>query len=198
MLTYSGWKRFCDLIGAFVLLVLLAPVLGGIAVILLMSQGRPIFFVQVRAGIGEKPFRIIKFRTMSGGVPGRAGDVERITAFGEILRRFSLDELPQLINILMGEMSFVGPRPLLMEYLSHYTESERKRHQVLPGLTGLAQVSGRNEIGWSERLALDAYYASNLTFFLDLKILVLSFPTVVSSRGVQASPAETMAKLDRK
>ena len=180
------------------MIVLLAPILGAIVVTLLVAQGRPIFFVQVRAGLREKPFRIFKFRTMSAEVAEEAGDVERLTIFGKILRRFSLDELPQLANILMGDMSFVGPRPLLMDYLPHYTENQKIRHEVRPGLTGLAQVSGRNGIGWAERLRLDAHYASNMSFLHDLKILALSFPTVLSSRGVQATVAETMARFDLK
>lgn len=196
-LTYRAWKRFFDLVGAIMLIAFLTPAFFVVALMLLFFQGRPVFFIQVRAGLGEKPFRIVKFRTMAARFESNGADVDAITTLGKFLRRFSLDELPQLANILVGDMSFVGPRPLLIEYLTSYTEDQRKRHQVRPGLTGLSQVSGRNAIEWEERLRLDSYYASHLSFSLDLRILGKSFPAVLSRRGLQATPSETMRRFDR-
>jgi sugar transferase EpsL len=168
-------KRAIDLGGATVGLVVLAPVLIWVALLLTITQGRPIFFRQQRPGLGGRPFAILKFRTMRPPRPGEVWyltDDERITPLGHVLRATSLDELPELWNVLRGEMSLVGPRPLLMEYLSEYTPEEARRHDVRPGITGWAAINGRNVLGFRERLALDVWYVDHWSLGLDLRILL--------------------------
>lgn len=182
---YRGLKRVYDMVGALVLLLLFAPALVLIAILLMAGQGRPIFFLQVRPGLNERPFKIIKFRTVRSrdNAHGVVAGTGEITLLGQYLRRFSIDELPQLVNILIGDMSFVGPRPLLTEYLEIYTDEQRKRHSVRPGLTGLAQVEGRNSLTWGQKLDLDLRYCRGVTFQLDFRILAKSVMVVLTGKG---------------
>lgn len=197
---YAGWgKRGLDLL----LLTLLAlPALALLAVaaaLVRWRDGAPVFFVQVRPGLGGRPFRLRKLRTMRPLLPGEPGgsasDAARLTPTGRWLRRTSLDELPQLWNVLCGAMSFVGPRPLLLEYLPRYRPEQARRHQVRPGLTGYAQVSGRNASSWEERLAQDVWYVDHLSLGLDLAILWRTVAAVVSGRGVAAEGHTSMPEL---
>jgi lipopolysaccharide/colanic/teichoic acid biosynthesis glycosyltransferase len=170
-------KRMLDVIFACIFLFLLLPVYLLTAVLVRIKLGAPVIFRQSRGGIYGREFMILKFRTMADK-RDEAGkllpDCERLTRFGRFLRRTSIDELPQLVNILRGEMSFVGPRPQLAEFLPHYTDEEKLRHTVRPGLTGLAQVSGRSSLPWKKRFELDTEYAKNVSFFLDAKIIFLT------------------------
>ena len=190
-------RRLIDLTGASILSVLLAPVLAGLALAIRISMGRPILFRQQRPGYKGAPFEVYKFRTMRDAVDGDGEplpDEERLTRVGIFMRQLSLDELPQLWNILKGDMSFIGPRPLLMEFLKWYTPDQMRRHEVKPGVTGWAQVQGRHDIPFSKRLALDVWYVDNRSMGLDLKIVGLTFLKVLSMRGTQ--PAQTDAEVD--
>ncbi len=190
-------RRLIDLTGASILSVVLSPVLAGLAVAIRISMGRPIFFRQQRPGYKGEPFEVYKFRTMkdAAGADGEPlPDEERLTKVGIFMRQLSLDELPQLWNILKGEMSFIGPRPLLMEFLKWYTPEQMRRHDVKPGVTGWAQVQGRHDIPFSKRLELDVWYVDNRSVRLDLKIVGLTFLKVLSMRGAQ--PAQTDAEVD--
>ena len=168
-----------------------------VALLIAVFIGLPAFFVQERPGLHGLPFHVIKFRTMTdevdaAGVP--LPDADRLTRLGLLLRRLSLDELPQLINVLKGDMSLVGPRPLLMEYLPLYTEEQARRHEVPPGITGWAQVNGRNAIDWGRRLELDVWYVDHASFSLDMKILVATFVKVIARQGVSAPGEATVSK----
>ncbi|HET8653208.1 MAG TPA: sugar transferase [Gaiellaceae bacterium] len=190
-------RRLVDLAGAAVLSVLLSPILAGLALAIRLSMGRPILFRQLRPGYKGEPFEVYKFRTMKdaagpGGEP--LPDEERLTKVGVFMRQLSLDELPQLWNILKGDMSFIGPRPLLMEFLKWYSPEQMRRHDVKPGVTGWAQVQGRHDIPFSRRLALDVWYVDNRSLRLDLKIVGLTILKVLSMRGAQ--PAQTDAEVD--
>ena len=190
-------RRLIDLTGASILSVLLSPVLAGLALAIRFSMGRPILFRQQRPGYKGEPFEVYKFRTMKDAVDADGEplpDEERLTKVGVFMRQLSLDELPQLWNILRGDMSFIGPRPLLMEFLRWYTPEQMRRHDVKPGVTGWAQVQGRHDIPFSKRLALDVWYVDNRSMGLDLKIVGLTFLKVVSMRGAQ--PAQTDAEVD--
>jgi len=190
-------RRLVDLTGASILSVLLSPVLAGLALAIRLSMGRPILFRQLRPGYKGEPFEVYKFRTMKDGVDAESEplpDEERLTKIGVFMRQLSLDELPQLWNILKGDMSFIGPRPLLMEFLKWYTPEQMRRHDVKPGVTGWAQVQGRHDIPFSKRLALDVWYVDNRSMRLDLKIVGLTFLKVLSMRGAQ--PAQTDAEVD--
>ena len=174
-------KRALDVIFACVFLFLLFPVFLITALLIRLKLGAPVIFSQPRGGFGGREFMILKFRTMTDKRDSEGKllpDSERLTRFGRFLRRTSIDELPQLVNILRGEMSFVGPRPQLAEFLPHYTDKENLRHTVRPGLTGLAQVKGRNSLPWKKRFELDAEYAERVSFFLDLKIVFLTLFTL--------------------
>jgi lipopolysaccharide/colanic/teichoic acid biosynthesis glycosyltransferase len=180
-------KRGIDVIGAGVGLAALAPVLAGIAAGIAVTQGRPVFFRQTRPGLGGKPFDIVKFRTMRPPRPGEVSyltDDRRVTRLGRFLRSSSLDELPELWNVLRGEMSLVGPRPLLMEYLDKYTLEESRRHDMPAGITGWAAVNGRHALKFKERLALDVWYVDNWSLWLDLKILAMTIHQVVRRKDV--------------
>lgn len=188
-------KRGFDFIVALVLLASLSWLLILIAIAVLVVLGRPVFFLQQRPGRNGKPFTIVKFRTMADtrdedGNP--LPDGVRLARLGKLLRKTSLDELPSLINVLRGDMSLVGPRPLLMEYLERYSPEQMRRHDILPGITGLAQVKGRNAIGWDERLALDVWYVDNRSFWLDLEILAATCIAVFKVRDVSAPGHATM------
>ena len=182
-------KRGIDLVGASIGLALGLPVIAGVAVAVRASMGSPVFFRQVRPGKDEKLFRLWKFRTMSNerGPDGvLLSDAERLTPVGRFIREHSLDELPQLFNVLSGEMSLVGPRPLLVRYLPRYSPEQRKRHLVKPGITGWAQVNGRNALDWNTRLELDSWYAENASVALDLRILATTPLRLLSRVGVFA------------
>ncbi|WP_276203720.1 sugar transferase [Vibrio coralliirubri] len=191
-------KRTFDIILSFVLLISLFPVFCIVYIMVNYKLGRPAIFSQRRPGLDEKIFTMYKFRSMTdrkGNNGQLLPDSERITKFGSFLRRSSLDELPSLWNILVGDMSFVGPRPLLVEYLDYYTDNEKRRHTVRPGLTGLAQVSGRNNLGWNDRLKTDIKYVDNPSFFLDIKIMFLTFYKVIKKEDVIAVPSSKFGKL---
>jgi lipopolysaccharide/colanic/teichoic acid biosynthesis glycosyltransferase len=179
-------KRLFDAVAAALSLVLLSPLILFIALAVRFSLGSPVFFVQQRPGLGGHLFQMIKFRTMRTTVPGTSGqeDKDRLTPFGAKLRRFSLDELPELWNVLRGDMSLVGPRPLLAEYLPLYSLDQARRHEVRPGITGWAQVNGRNDISWEAKLAYDVWYVENRSFTVDLKILLLTLKKVIRGDGV--------------
>lgn len=188
-------KRLIDFIGSLIVLVGLAPVLGLLALIVNLKLGSPVFFRQQRPGLHTKPFFIVKFRTMTDAQDEQGNlfpDEERLTNFGKFLRSTSLDELPELFNALKGDMSLVGPRPLMMEYLDRYTPEQARRHEVKPGITGWAQVNGRNAISWEERFKLDVWYVDNQSFWLDLKILWLTFVKVIKREGISAAGHATM------
>lgn len=182
-------KRLVDLCAAAFLLVLTAPLLAVLALLIRVTQGRPVLFVQPRPGRDERIFMLYKFRTMRAG-PG--SDADRITPLGSFLRRWSLDELPQLFNVLRGDMSFIGPRPLLVEYLPRYTVRHRKRHAVRPGISGLAQVSGRNTLSWEEKFDLDIRYVDEVSLHMDLGIALRTLATIFRRRGVTAAGHASM------
>jgi lipopolysaccharide/colanic/teichoic acid biosynthesis glycosyltransferase len=190
-------RRLLDLAGATLLGVLLSPLLAGLALAIRLTMGSPVFFRQLRPGYRGEPFEVVKFRTMkdAAGADGNPlPDEKRLTRLGVFMRRLSLDELPQLWNIARGDMSFIGPRPLLMEFLKWYSPEQMRRHDVKPGVTGWAQVQGRHDIPFSKRLALDVWYVDNRSLRLDFKILGLTLLKVLSMRGSQ--PAQTDAEVD--
>ncbi len=192
-------KRLIDFVAAAALLTLLAPVLIGVAVLVRWRLGAPVLFVQERPGQAEKVFKMLKFRTMRDARNAEGEllpDRERLTDFGAFLRRTSLDELPELWNVLRGEMSLVGPRPLLVRYLPHYSVRERLRFAVRPGITGLAQVSGRNSLSWDVRLACDVEYVENCSLSLDVRILARTLVSVLAARDVTVAPDTAMDDLD--
>lgn len=193
-MTYPPLKRGLDFCFSVVLLVVFLPLMIVVGLLALVLQGRPIFFVQVRPGLHEQPFRLVKFRTMSHGNQALDGALREkyTTRFGKILRSLSIDELPQLVNILRGNMSFVGPRPLLMEYLPLYSSEQKRRHNVRPGLTGLAQIDGRNQVPWERRLTLDVVYADNHSLAMDIAIVLKSVGLVLTRQGVEAEGSEMM------
>ena len=194
------FKRFLDIIMAFSGLLILSPILILLMILLAVVNRGKIFFTQERPGRDEKVFRVIKFRSMNDKRDANGKllpDRERITPIGKFIRATSLDELPQLIHILKGEMSLIGPRPLLPRYLPFYTEREKKRHTVRPGMTGLAQVSGRNLIGWDVKLELDVHYVENISFFGDLKIFWLSVIKVIKREGAIANKKENYLDIER-
>lgn len=190
-------KRVFDAGCAAVALGLLAPVLLLIGLLIRWKLGAPVLFSQIRPGQDARPFRMVKFRTMSDA-RDEAGhllpDAERLTRFGRFLRATSLDELPELWNVLKGEMSLVGPRPLLMEYLPLYSPEQARRHAVRPGITGWAQVNGRNALGWEEKFALDVWYVDNQSLWLDLRILALTVLRVFQREGISAHGEATMPR----
>jgi len=188
-------KRLFDLAASLLALIVLSPFLLLIAILLVLSQGWPILYMQRRPGYKGIPFNLLKFRTMRparAGEEGTVHDSQRLTGIGRFLRSYSLDELPELWNILRGEMSLVGPRPLLMQYLPHYTEEQNRRHDVLPGLTGWAQINGRNAITWEERFSLDVWYVDHRSFLLDLKIILLTIWKVIKREGISQEGEATM------
>jgi lipopolysaccharide/colanic/teichoic acid biosynthesis glycosyltransferase len=192
-------KPFLDRLGAFWLLILLSPVFILTAFALLLSMGRPVWFTQKRPGLHGKVFTIYKFRTMSNEKDENCAllpDSQRLHGIGKIIRGLSLDELPQLWNVLRGEMSFVGPRPLLSEYLELYTPEQAKRHDVKPGITGWAQVNGRNAISWEKKFRYDVEYVDNISFWFDTKILLLTVLKVVKKEGISQEGAATMEKFN--
>ncbi len=184
---YEISKRSLDVMVSGVGLVVLSPLLLAVGVAVLVAMGRPVLFSQLRPGLGGRPFRLYKFRTMAQATDGEGTllpDSERITALGAFLRRSSLDELPELWNVVRGDMSLVGPRPLLMEYLDRYNATQARRHEVRPGLTGLAQVEGRNAVPWDERFQLDVAYVESASLRLDLEILLRTVPAALRGHGI--------------
>jgi lipopolysaccharide/colanic/teichoic acid biosynthesis glycosyltransferase len=188
-------KRILDVLLAGTALILLSPALVVVAVLVRRCLGSPVLFCQVRPGLGGKPFVLYKFRTMRDTRDGQGNllpDVQRTTRLGRFLRKTSLDELPELWNVLCGSMSLVGPRPLLMEYLERYTPEQARRHEVRPGITGWAQVNGRNALTWEQKLDSDVWYVERSSLWLDLWVLLRTCWVVVSGRGVNFSAQETM------
>jgi len=187
--------RIFDLIFSFIALTVLSPVLILVSILIRINLGKGIFFIQERVGLNEKVFKLIKFRTMSHLSSTKNTnqiDIERIGRLGHFLRTTSLDELPELLNVIKGDMSIVGPRPLLVKYIPLYNEFQRTRHHVLPGITGWAQVNGRNGIDWNKRFDLDVWYVKNRTFLLNIRIILMSFWTILSRKNVNANNRETM------
>ncbi|XMB66891.1 sugar transferase [Mycoplasmatota bacterium zrk1] len=192
---YKYIKRTIDLICSVILLILLLPLIIVLTLIGLFIIGRPVFFIQKRPGINGKIFEMIKFRTMNNKVDSNGellDDKYRLTRYGKFLRKTSLDELPELINVLRGDMSLVGPRPLLVKYLPLYNEEQFKRHNVRPGITGYSQVNGRNSITWEDRFTHDLYYVENISFTLDIKILIKTVLRVISRDGISQKGQATM------
>lgn len=182
-----GSKRAFDVAISIIILVLLSPILLILFVAVWLAHGWPVFFTQLRPGYMTRPFRLVKFRTMKKPSPGQEGvefDSKRLTKLGQFLRASSLDELPELWNVLRGEMSLVGPRPLLMQYLKRYSHEQSRRHRVLPGITGWAQINGRNAITWERKFELDVWYVDHWSFGLDLKIIWLTFWKVIRREGI--------------
>ncbi len=188
-------KRVVDFVAALIGLALLSPVLLVVTVgLFLANQGKPFFF-QLRPGKGGEVFKIIKFKTMNDKKDTDGNllpDVQRLTPIGRFVRKTSLDEIPQLLNVLKGEMSLIGPRPLLVHYLHLYTKEQNRRHEVKPGITGWAQVNGRNAISWNKKFELDVWYVDHISFNLDLKILIMTIQKVVKSEGINAADAATI------
>jgi len=192
-------KRTADIILSAVLIVILTPVFPIVALLVRMKLGPKVLFAQERVGLNERLFTIYKFRTMTFGRDAGGAllpDEERLTPFGEFLRLTSIDELPELFNVLKGDMSLVGPRPLFERYLPYYTEEEKKRFTMHPGITGWAQVHGRNDVPWDERLKLDVWYVDNWSFALDMKILFMTAIKMLKGEGIQVSPGSVMLDLD--
>lgn len=199
MVIQKAAKRLFDVVGASLALVALSPIIALVAAIVRTRIGSPVFFRQIRPGRDGEPFRIIKFRTMTDEkAPDGAllPDEERLVEAGRRLRRWSLDELPELWNVVTGDMSLVGPRPLLMDYLPRYTAEQARRHEVRPGVTGLAQVSGRNDLPWEDRFELDVWYVDNWSIWLDLKIVVMTVGRVFTGRGVSEPESATMTPFE--
>jgi lipopolysaccharide/colanic/teichoic acid biosynthesis glycosyltransferase len=197
---YAAVKRAFDVIAAAIILVVMAPLLGGAALAIRIVMGAPVLFRQDRIGHKERTFTLLKFRTMRAafGLDGKPlPDVQRLGRLGAFLRRMSIDELPQLINVVRGEMSLVGPRPLFVRYLRYYTDRERLRHSVRPGITGLAQVSGRNHLLWDERLELDVRYVESVSLMTDLKILTRTAQLLLSRGDVIVVPGLVQGPLDQ-
>lgn len=188
-------KRIFDFTLALILATLLLPLMAATAAAVAWKMGFPVLFRQVRPGLHGRPFKVLKFRTMAeaAGADGQPlPDEQRLTKLGALLRRFSLDELPQLFNVIRGDMSLVGPRPLLMEYLPLYSAEQMRRHDVRPGITGWAQVNGRNALPWEERFRMDVWYVDNQTMLFDLRILALTALRVLRSRGISEPGQATM------
>ena len=188
-------KRLIDIIGSLVGLILLSPIFLITAILVYFKLGSPIFFVQERVGKDDKVFKMIKFRSMKDAKDKFGNDLpdeERLTPFGKTLRSLSIDELPELINVLKGDMSLVGPRPLLVSYLELYSKEQRRRHEMRPGITGLAQVNGRNSISWGERFKMDVSYIDQYSLFLDIKILFMTVYKVIKRDGISQEGNATM------
>ena len=188
-------KRLLDITISLIALIFLLPLMLLIYLLVIINLGSPAFFLQERVGKDNKIFKMIKFRTMKNSTDKNGSllsDNERVTKFGSFLRSFSLDELPELINILKGDMSLVGPRALLVQYLGLYNDEQIRRHEVLPGLTGWAQINGRNSITWSEKFKLDVWYVDNWSLWLDIKIFFLTFWKVLKREGINQSESVTM------
>ena len=188
-------KRFFDIAASLSAMVLLLPILAMIYILVRILIGSPVFFRQMRPGLNGRPFLMIKFRTMTDAKDATGQylpDADRLTKLGKFLRSSSLDELPELLNVVKGEMSVVGPRPLLMEYLPLYNSEQMTRHDIRPGITGWAQVNGRNAISWEEKFRLDLWYVQNQSFWVDCKIIILTIKRIIRPNGINASQDITM------
>ncbi|MCM8556640.1 sugar transferase [Sphingomicrobium sediminis] len=195
----GGGKRVFDIVVSAIALVLFSPIILVVALLVALKLGRPVLFRQQRPGVDARPFEMIKFRTMRDAVDAEGKllpDAERLTRFGSLLRKTSLDELPELWNVLKGEMSLVGPRPLLMEYVPLYSPEQARRMEVRPGVTGWAQVNGRNAIDWDEKFDLDRYYVDHHDAWMDMKILALTVLRIVSPGDVNAEGEATMRRFE--
>jgi sugar transferase EpsL len=193
------FKKAFDFFASLLLLMLLLPIILIIALLIWIKLDRPIFFKQMRPGLYGRPFLMYKFRTMQEAYSGGGillPDAERLTKLGKFLRKYSLDELPELFNVLKGDMSLIGPRPLLVEYLPLYSKEQARRHEVKPGITGWAQINGRNLISWKQRFNLDVWYVDNQSFWLDLKILCITFKKVLKKEGINQIGFATMEKFN--
>jgi sugar transferase EpsL len=192
---YTDHKRLFDVVISLLASLVFLPLLGVLALLIRLKLGTPILFRQQRPGLHGRPFTLYKFRTMTDARDNQGNllpDADRLTRFGSFLRATSLDELPELINVLKGEMSLVGPRPLLMQYLPLYTPEQMRRHEVQPGITGWAQVNGRNALSWEEKFALDIWYVDHLSLWLDVKILLLTLLKIVKQDGINQPGEATM------
>jgi len=197
MIYYKLVKPFFDKLFALLALIVASPIFLVVAILLALFQNGKVFFTQKRPGRNEKIFLLIKFKTMRDDFDAHGNllaDAERLTSVGKFVRKTSLDELPQLINILKGDMSFIGPRPLLIEYLALYNAVQKKRHDVTPGISGWAQVNGRNAISWNEKFSFDVWYVEHQSFWLDLKIIFLTIAKVFKAEGINASGSATIEK----
>jgi len=188
-------KRVFDILFSLIVVIILSPVFIVVSIVLVISDGFPLFFTQIRPGKNGNLFKLHKFRTMKV-VRNRndelSADGDRITKFGNFLRRTSLDELPELFNVMKGEMSIVGPRPLLMQYLGRYSDEQSRRHEMLPGITGWAQINGRNAISWEEKFRLDVWYVDNWTFWMDFRIIFQTIWKVIKGEGISQPGRATM------
>ncbi len=196
MKLYSFSKSAFDRSFSLVLLILLLPLLLGVSLLVRLSLGVPVVFLQLRPGLHGRPFRLLKFRTMTNHCDASGTllpDNQRLTSFGRWLRATSMDELPALINIVRGEMSFIGPRPLLMQYLPLYSPEQARRHDVKPGFSGWAQINGRNALSWEEKFRLDVWYVNHQSFWLDLRIFLITIWKVICREGISAAGEATMA-----
>lgn len=195
----NQFKRSIDVVLCLILLILFVPILVTLFIIIYVFLGSPVIFTQIRPGLHGRLFRLYKFRTMTDAKDSHGvllPDSLRLTKLGRFLRRTSLDELPELYNVLKGDMSLVGPRPLLSEYLPYYSDQEQGRHSVRPGITGWAQINGRNMCPWNERLGLDIWYVENCSFYLDLKILLITILKVINRDGISEDTALVEVKLN--
>ena len=193
------FKPLIDKILALILIILFSPIMIIVAILIYLWDGRPIIFTQERPGLNEKIFKIYKFRTMTNEKDEFGNllpDEKRLNGIGKIIRSLSLDELPQLFNVLKGDMSFIGPRPLLVKYLPRYTKEQRKRHLVKPGITGLAQVKGRNALSWREKFKYDVFYVNHLSFKLDLYIICQTVLKVIKKEGISQEGHATMEEFN--
>ena len=201
MKPYLVIKRILDFVISLIVLIILSPFFLVIAILIKLDSKGPVFFRQERLGKDGKVFSIYKFRTMKTEQYDKNGreltDFERITPLGKFIREWSIDELPQLINILKGEMSLIGPRPLLSDYLTYYTSKQMRRHEVLPGVTGWAQVNGRNTVSWEEKFDCDVWYVDNISILLDLKIVYLTIIKIFKREGVNQNNTATMERFDQ-
>ena len=188
-------KRILDFVLSIIIMLVCLPVMLIVGLIIFLTEGKPIFFFHERPGKDGQPFKLIKFRSMRNARDAEGNllpDGERITNFGNFIRKTSIDELPEFINVLRGEMSLVGPRPLLMQYVDRYSQQQFRRHEVLPGITGWAQVNGRNAISWNEKFMLDIWYIDHWSVWLDIKILLLTVWKVISGEGISQAGRATM------
>lgn len=195
-MSYLRFKSFTDRVAALLALLLLSPVLAAVVLLVRWRLGSPVLFRQLRPGYRASPFQLLKFRTMTNQQASTGAllpDAQRLTPLGRWLRATSIDELPELINILRGEMSFIGPRPLLMQYLPLYSPEQARRHDVKPGFSGWAQIKGRNALSWEEKFRLDVLYVDHQSFWLDLRIFLITFWKVIRREGISAPGEATMA-----
>jgi len=193
------FKRLFDLLLSIIVLIITFPIIFFTAILLFFQNSGRVLFYQRRPGYAEKPFNIMKFKTMTDERDEEGEllpDVERITSLGKFVRKLSLDELPQLFNVLKGDMSLIGPRPLLFKYIPLYSDEQRRRHEVRPGITGWAQVNGRNSISWEKKFKLDVWYVDNVSFMLDIKIIWLTIVKILKREGVNQSEARPMQPFD--